>query len=136
MSSFEELRKGKVEEKYGRKGPRNLPQLSEGQLVVVQNPKTGRWISRGTIIKARSQRSYIVNINGRQFLRNRRFLRPCLNQDLPHLDNEVSEPTSILVNTETDVTEATPKGQPTEEVRKSKRDRMNNVRFADYIMSP
>ena len=139
IKSFEERREGEVEARYSKKGPRNLPQLCVGQLVVVQNPKTGRWESRGVIEKARSRRSYLVNINGRQFLRNRRFLRPCLNQSLPHLDFEVPEVTPIIAksnqNNETNVSEKTSEDTPDSairEVRRSHRERRNNVRFADY----
>ena len=82
------------EVKKAKKDHRGLPHLTPGQLVIIQDPKTHRWVSRGTVTAVRKQnRSYIVDINGRSYLRNRRFLRPCLNQDLPHHDeDQISHP--------------------------------------------
>ena len=48
-----------------------------GQQVIAQHLLSKRWDLRGEIIENRDNgRSYLVQINGRQYLRNRRFLRP------------------------------------------------------------
>ena len=82
------------EVKNAKKDHRGLPHLTIGQLVIIQDPKTHRWVSRGKVTAVRKRnRSYVVDINGRSYLRNRRFLRPCLNQDLPHHDeDQISHP--------------------------------------------
>ena len=132
----ERRREGEVEVKK----PRNMPQLKVGQEVLVQNPKSEdkatskRWESKGTIVKKRSRRSYIINIDGREYLRNRRFLKPYPEQDTPvltqneeHRESEESpQLTSILVKPDT------PKPKDQQPQRKSHRERKQNVRFADY----
>ena len=118
---YENRRREEVESKV-KNSPRSLPQLSVGQIVLVQNPLTNRWRSRGTITKMRDQgRSYYVNIDGKEKLRNRRFLRPCLNQDLPHLDEKPIS-NEIVQDEEPDIPEAQP-------LRKSDRTRKKTVRF-------
>ena len=53
-----------------------------GTLVLIQDRKTKRWIRRGTIVeKKKNRNTYLVEASGRRYLRNRKFLRPCLNQD-------------------------------------------------------
>ena len=48
-----------------------------GQQVIAQHLLSKRWDLRWEIIENRDNgRSYLVQINGRQYLRNRRFLRP------------------------------------------------------------
>ena len=48
-----------------------------GQQVIAQHILSKRWDLRGEITENRDNgRSYLVQINGRQYLRNRRFLRP------------------------------------------------------------
>ena len=51
--------------------------------VVMQDHKSKRWIHRGTIVEKINPKrnTYVVEINGKRYLRNRIFLRPCLNQD-------------------------------------------------------
>ena len=120
---FEAQRRKEVVD--GAKGSsRSLPPLSIGQLVLIQDPKTNKWTSRGTITEIRAKgRSYYVNIDGKKKLRNRRFLRPCLNQQLPHLQkgSPISEGKPIQ-DTELSTTEAQP-------MRRSHRDRKKTVRF-------
>ncbi|KAG1696506.1 Transposon Ty3-G Gag-Pol polyprotein [Nymphon striatum] len=54
----------------------NLPCLRVGDIVRIQNPKTKRWIQKGSIIASRdNSRSYEVESDGKLFLRNRRYLR-------------------------------------------------------------
>ena len=55
----------------------SLPVLSIGQLVRVQDKKTGQWQALATVIEARPDGlSYIVNAGGREQLRSRHMLRP------------------------------------------------------------
>ena len=51
--------------------------MEPGQVVIAQHMLTKRWDQRGTIIERQSNgRSYMVSINERRYLRNRRYLRP------------------------------------------------------------
>jgi hypothetical protein len=52
-------------------------QLQPGQHVIAQHLLTKRWDQQAVILESRSKgQSYVISINGRSFLRNRRFLRP------------------------------------------------------------
>ena len=53
--------------------------IGPGSNVYVQHPVNKRWDSKAIIISRRSERTFLIEIekDGRQFLRNRRFLRPC-----------------------------------------------------------
>ena len=53
-----------------------LEPFQPGETVLVQDPKTSRWSIEATIISRRNKRSYIVEVDVRKFLRNRRFIRP------------------------------------------------------------
>ena len=55
---------------------RELEQLHPGDKIWLQDPKTKRWTTEGTIINARSERSYWVTDGARDFIRNRRFIKP------------------------------------------------------------
>ena len=46
-----------------------------GETVLDQNPKTSRWSIEAKIISRGNKRSYIVEVDSREFLRNRRFIR-------------------------------------------------------------
>ena len=62
---------------YKIKSSRHWAQLRPGQVVTAQNPLTGRWDQRATVVDSRENgRSYNVRIDGHAYLRNRRFLRP------------------------------------------------------------
>ena len=60
-----------------------------GTKVVIQRPrnpqgKTGRWDQFGIIVSKRPHgNSYIVDINGREFIRSQLFLRPAPSEDTP-----------------------------------------------------
>ena len=58
------------------KSSRPLEQLSLGQTVLVQDHKTKQWSHEATILEKRSRRSYLVEMDGCQHVRNRRFIRP------------------------------------------------------------
>ena len=64
-------------------GSTKLPPLQVGQAVLIQDPGTGEWRTRGVIGEIRdSGRSYFVELaDGSTFLRNRRLLRPALDSD-------------------------------------------------------
>ena len=76
------------------KDRRSLTKLPVGTLVVLQNrpigAKPGRWNRKGSIVERKSDRTYIVEVGDRRFSRNRRFLRPCLNQDDPEVGAEAA----------------------------------------------
>ena len=62
---------------HANRPSRPKPNLHVGQPVIAQHVLTKRWDQRGMITEDRdSGRSYLVQINGRKYLRNRRFLRP------------------------------------------------------------
>ena len=75
-----EARRGKKARKLqscANKSSRHRAPLEPGQVVIAQHMLTKRWDQRATILESRSNgRSYVVKINGRSYLRNRRFLRP------------------------------------------------------------
>ena len=55
----------------------SLPPLDVGQDVMIQNPHSLRWDTRGRIKECRDNgRSYLVECEDKTYLRNRRFLRP------------------------------------------------------------
>ena len=126
LESFEDRRREEMKVSTGK----GLPPLEVGQLVIIQNPITRRWDSRGTITSKRERsRSYYVDIDGRQFLRNRRFLRPCLNQDLSHLTLAQPEVKPILAKSIQDVTTGHEDEVASEQVRRSSRRPKKTVRF-------
>ena len=71
-----------------------LSKLQVGQRVIVQHPQTHRWDTYGIVREIRpNHRSYIIQQDdGRTWCRNRRFLRPCSNE------NSVSQPDSDTSN--------------------------------------
>ena len=69
----------------------DLPQLEVGMVVIMQEPVSKRWKWKGTIVEKRSQRSYLIESNGRRYLRNRRFLRPSVNQEQLQLRKNTSD---------------------------------------------
>jgi transposase InsO family protein len=57
----------------------DLPGLNVGQEVLVQHPITTKWDAEGKIVAVRDRgRSYMVSVDGKEYIRNRRFLRPIL----------------------------------------------------------
>ena len=84
VMSGHEARRGRMMEeikKYFDTGKRTMFPLADGAHVVVQDPKSKRWTRHGIVLERRNNgRSYFIEMNGKRFLRNRRFLRPCLNQ--------------------------------------------------------
>ena len=82
MANHEYQRKRNTDKKraHANKSSRPKPQMHTGQHVIAQHLLTKRWDLRGVIIESRDGgRSYVVLMNGRRYLRNRRFLRP-----IPH----------------------------------------------------
>ena len=64
--------------KYYNQHTKGLSLLKPGQKVVLQNPFSKRWDTSGTILSARKNgHSYVVSLeNGKETIRNRRFLKP------------------------------------------------------------
>ena len=143
----ENRRREEVRDAAKKHSRRSLPPLEVGQLVLIQHPITNRWSSRGTIVEIRDRgRSYYIDIDGKRYLRNRRFLRPCLNQDLPHYEEEepVVKPILVQSTREAEEAEFEEEVQPDVEreaepeappIRKSNQKPKKNPRFADYVMS-
>ena len=74
---------------------RHLAGLEVGDNVYCQDFKTKRWNRKGTIIRTtKGNRSYLVDINGKKFRRNRKFLRkdPGDPDDLEEADDPVADP--------------------------------------------
>jgi len=59
-----------------RSSKKNLTKLSKGDRVLIQDPKSGRWVSKGTIQGIRdSGKSYEVESEGWTTIRSRKFLK-------------------------------------------------------------
>ena len=74
---------------------RHLAGLEVGDNVYCQDFKTKRWNRKGTIIQTtKKNRSYLVDINGRRFWRNIKFLRkdPGDPDDLEETNDPVADP--------------------------------------------
>ena len=74
-----EERSIKAQEKiiiYYNKDASELPQLTVGDHVLLQDPKIKRWFTPGIIVETGNHRDYLVQSTaGRQFRRNRRLIR-------------------------------------------------------------
>lgn len=69
------IQKKKAEKLYNTTA-KPLPELSKGDNVSIQDHRTGRWTSTGTIVEVGSHRQYLVKRReGRALWRNRRFIR-------------------------------------------------------------
>ena len=54
-----------------------LAPLKPGEKVVIQDQKSLRWLDEGVVLEKREDgRSYLVESRGKEFLRNRKFLKP------------------------------------------------------------
>ena len=70
----------------------NLEQLSHGQLVRVQNESTGLWDLTGTVTDIRPDGfSYMIDIDGRSFIRGRPKLKPVFKARSPEVGVSESE---------------------------------------------
>ncbi|KAK3894880.1 hypothetical protein Pcinc_001376 [Petrolisthes cinctipes] len=65
---------------YYNRGTKLLPDLQEGQPVMLQVPGSTRWMS-GTVMETLPHRSYVVQSGGHSYRRNRRYLRRRVTQD-------------------------------------------------------
>ena len=86
---------------------RPLRELSIGTEVLIQE-KNNKWNKQGIVVECLPYRQYRIKVNGsgRLTLQNRRFLRPCTNQqqqarevDAPSRSNPVMTPTVINLDT-------------------------------------
>ena len=101
---------------------RSLTKLPEGM-------SPGRWNRRGTVVEQKSGRTYIVEVGGRRFTRNRRFLRPCLTQDDPEV-----EFTDVGADATSEDIGPDPKPEPEPFVpRRSKRQGKGRAKESDFI---
>ena len=78
------MRQAKEKERTD-KPSKTLEQLSLGQTVLVQDHKTKQWSHEATIVEKRSRRSYLVEMDGRQHLRNRQFIKPKVPDTTNHM---------------------------------------------------
>ena len=81
---------------YSDQSSRALKPMKPGDKVIAQNTLTKRWDTHATIIsRRRDGRSYLINSDGRNYVRNRKFLRPCLIPDPPDAAEPIpAEPTT------------------------------------------
>ena len=101
----------------------SLPVLSVGQLVRVQDEKSGQWQALATVIEARPDGLLdIVDIGGREQLRSRHMLRP---EPVPSPRNE-SERDGPIFGSERDGPKVGVIPSPTPTVRRSHRLLENN----------
>jgi hypothetical protein len=100
---------------HADKSSRQKMQLQPGQHVIAQHLLTRRWDQRAVILESRSNgRSYVICINGRSYLRNRRFLRPNPNPE-PNQTNSTKPP---ILRENVDTTSPMPRetiGKPEEQ---------------------
>ncbi|CAB4046152.1 Hypothetical predicted protein [Paramuricea clavata] len=71
---------------------KSLKKFKPGDAVIIQDPLTHRWKSKGIVKSVRNQgRSYNVETeHGRMILRNRRYLKSCPQTSAPHqIENEM-----------------------------------------------
>jgi len=110
------------------KNRNELSFLVPGQAVFIQHPTTKRWTEEGKVINVgKNNREYIVeNSTGKWFVRNRRFLKPKLNQFPCQDPADVRHPTKPKVSPSTPKP-VTPQGDV--EIRRSSRTRSGPVRF-------
>ena len=74
-----------------------LPKLDDGDAIRMRLPGEKKW-SLGQVIGDIGNRSYLVEVNGKQYRRNRRWLRATPEKLEP---SETSEPTELTEQTET-----------------------------------
>ena len=73
---------------------RHLAGLEVGDNVYCQDLRSKRWNRKGTITHRKGPRTYLVEIDGKRFLRNRKFLRkdPGDPDDLEEADDPAADP--------------------------------------------
>ena len=73
---------------------KHLAGLEVGDNVYCQDFRTRRWNRKGTITHRTGPRTYLVEIDGRKFLRNRKFLRkdPGDPDDLEETNDPAADP--------------------------------------------
>ena len=110
---------------------KHLTRLEVGDNVYCQDYKTKRWNRKGTIIRVTGPRTYQVEIDGKKFLRNRKFLRkdPGDPDDLEEADDPVADPPE---GPEADRnTPKTPEGSPTSQEYKNEKE---NTKVTQYFL--
>ena len=91
---------------YYDKTTRKLKELEIGQAVVVRlNPEIKKW-SQGVVTQQVKDRSYIINIDGNLFRRNREHIRPF---------SVIEEPTHSLCHTDAPITPRENPPEPSEQ---------------------
>jgi hypothetical protein len=92
------MEKGKEKQnKYFDRQSRKLKRLSAGDVIRMRCPGDSRW-SLGKVVEVLGIRSYLVEVNGRRYRRNRRHLRTTAEQ-LP-LQTELSDADEPLTDDE------------------------------------
>jgi len=89
-----------TEKRYHDQHKSFLPELSQGDKVILQHPKTGLWDTQAEIISIRPDGlSYVVKSEGREFLRSRRMIKS-LPPDPPSSPDVLHSPprTSFLLH--------------------------------------
>ncbi len=80
---------------YYNRDAKDLPELTIGDHVLIQNPDSKRWTTPGVVVKTGPNRDYMVKTpSGRIFRRNRRMLRKrtvVLPGTIPPAENEPVE---------------------------------------------
>ncbi|XP_046341780.1 uncharacterized protein K02A2.6-like [Haliotis rufescens] len=102
---------------YYNSHAKELPELTVGQPVRVQpvpSDTMGKW-RHGTCVRQVSTRSYIVDIDGKEYRRNRKFLRSTSEttppKQLPEVTSEI-EPDSHITAKKTTATKTSPVVKP------------------------
>lgn len=74
-NNFLKISQEKQKHYYDRQGTRNLRKLDRDERVMVQIMPRGMW-QEGEVKKVLNDRAYQVDVNGKCYIRNRRFIKP------------------------------------------------------------
>ena len=93
-------RRKQKQKRHYDKHARELPALRRGDAIRMRSPRDNEW-TLGRVIGYTGHRSYLVNVNGRTYRRNRRYLRSTGEQAPPSADLEddiepPAQPTQVL----------------------------------------
>jgi hypothetical protein len=130
------MEKGKEKQKkYFDRQSRKLKRLSAGDVIRMRCPGDSRW-SLGKVIEVMGFRSYLVEVNGRRYRRNRRHLRTTAEQlplqtELSDADEPLTGDESIEDPPEVDTMGGQRHGEDGN-VRRSGRSHRAPKRFEDY----
>ena len=106
------IRKQKQKHYYDRHS-HELPKLLDGDAIRMQLPRKKEW-SLGRVIGEEGTRSYLVEVNGKHYRRNRKWLR-ATPEDLPEsmeTNLDMNDPTELIVSSPAELPQPTIPSSP------------------------